>query len=458
MNAEHPDRARLEALDDAHLWHPFTPMGVYRQEDPVLVVAAEGHELIDVQGRRLLDSVASLWCNAFGHRNPKIDAAIRAQLDRVAHSTLLGNANDRAIELAARLAELAPAGLSRVFFSDNGSTAVEVALKMAFQYHRQRPGGGPRDLFLAIDRAYHGDTIGSVAVGGIAEIHDRFAALRFPVRHGTAPHCLRCPLGLERATCAVDCLERSLAIIEAEGDRLAAIVVEPGFQGAAGILPWPEGFLGRLCAAARARGVLVIADEVASGLGRCGRLFASELEGIEADFLCLAKGLTGGYLPLAATITRDEIHAAFLGRPEEGRTFFHGHTFTGNQLGAAAALAALEILVDDGLIDELPAKVEHLAGLLATLGDHPLVGEVRQCGLAAGIEIVADRPSRRSFAPALRVGQRIAIAMRDEGVFARPLGDVLVLMPPLTITPAELDRIAAGYHRAIARVAAELPR
>jgi adenosylmethionine-8-amino-7-oxononanoate aminotransferase len=444
-----PTPEELRAFDDAHLWHPFTPHSVYRAEDPLLVESGEGNWLIDVDGNRYLDGVASLWCNAFGHRRPEIDAAIRDQLGKIAHATLLGHAHVPAVKLAKRLAGIAPEGLTRVFFSDDGSTAVEVSLKIAWQFFRQADGGreARRTKFLALGGAYHGDTVGAVSVGGIDTFHERFRGLLFPVLRAPGPYCYRCPLGLERATCGIACLAEVEKTIAREGPELAAVVLEAGFLGAAGIIPHPEGFLRGVARATRAAGALLVLDEVAAGMGRSGAMFACGREGVAPDLLCLGKGITGGYLPLAATLATERVFAAFLGPPSEGRTFFHGHTYTGNPLAAAAALAALDLFERE--LPGLPAKAAYLGAAVRRLADLPAAGDVRHYGLAAGIELVADRGTKRSFPPGERRGMRVCLRAREKGVFLRPLGDVIVLMPPLSITPGEIDLLVAAVSHGI---------
>jgi adenosylmethionine-8-amino-7-oxononanoate aminotransferase len=444
-------REQLEAWDDAHLWHPFTPHSVYRDDDPLLVAAGDGNYLIDASGRRYLDGVSSIWCSAFGHRRPEIDAAVRDQLDRIAHATFLGNSSVPAVVLGHRLVEITPPELTRVFFSDNGSTANEVALKIAFQYWRQAgvPGGERRTKFLAIGGAYHGDTVGAVSVGGIDLFHERFGGLLFEVLRAPSPYCYRCPLGKDRRTCATDCLLEFERILEAHGEEIAAVILEPGLQGAGGMIPYPEGYLRRVGEIVRDAGTLLVFDEVAVGMGRSGAMFACEKEGVVPDFLCIAKGLTGGYLPLAATLTTERVFDAFLGPPEQGRTFFHGHTFTGNPLGAAAALAVLDIFERDRVVEGLPAKVEHLARCTARLAELPAVGEIRGYGLSAGIELVADRETKAPFPPAERRGMRVCRRAREKGVFLRPLGDVIVAMPPLSITAEEIETIVDAIEHGI---------
>jgi adenosylmethionine---8-amino-7-oxononanoate aminotransferase len=450
-------REQLEQWDREHVWHPFTAMQAYAAERPLIIERAEGFYLIDQDGNAYLDGVSSLWCNVHGHRVPELDEAIRGQLDRVAHSTLLGLASEPAIRLARKLVELAPRGLDRVFFSDSGATAVEVALKMAFQYWKQKTDPRPNKVkFLALDRAYHGDTLGDVSVGGIAGYHAMFQPLLFPTLRGPSPYCYRCPLGLQRQSCRIDCLDLVLDLIRRHRAELAAVVIEPLVQGAAGMIVAPAGFLRRVREVTAECEVLLIADEVAVGVGRTGSMFACQQEHVVPDFLCVAKGLTGGYLPLAATLTSTEIFNAFLGRPEEGRTFYHGHTYTGNALGAAVALANLELFESSKLLDTLPAKVELLRRHLERMAQLPHVGDVRQKGMMAGIELVRDRNTRQPFAAELQVGARVCKHARSKGVIFRPLGDVLVLMPPLAMDLALLDRLGTVMFDSIREVCGQL--
>ena len=448
-----PDLATLRAWDIAHVWHPFTPQADWAESEPTVIDHAEGCYLFDAEGNRYLDGVSSLWCNVHGHRHPTLDAAIRDQLDKVAHSTLLGLTHPTAIELARRLVELAPGGLTRVFFSDDGATAVEVALKMAFQYWRQKDDPEPsRTRFLSLGDAYHGDTLGDVSVGGVERFHAMFGPLLFPSLRAPAPHCYRCPVGMTRDECRVDCLREVETLLRAHPGEVAAVVVEPLVQGAAGMIVHPEGYLKGLRDLTRRYGTLLIADEVAVGFGRTGTLFACEQEGVSPDFLCLAKGLTGGYLPLAATLTTEEIHSAFYGRAADGKTFYHGHTYGGNPLGAAVALATLQVFEDEKTLEAMRPKVARLAGWLDWMADHPLVGDVRQCGLIAGVELVADKASKRSFPWERQLGAEVCRRARGHGLFIRPLGDVLVVMPPLAITMEQLEEMLAIIRRSLDEV------
>lgn len=435
----HHDLARLRALDHQHVWHPFTPHSVYADEQPLMVVAGEGHYLIDADGTRYLDGVASLWCNAFGHRNPRIDAAITAQLGRIAHATFLGNASAPAVELAARLVAMTPAVLTRVFFSDNGSTATEIAMKMAYQFWQQtgNPADAKRTRFVTLGDAYHGDTIGAVSLGGIDLFHEVYRPLLFETIRIPSPHRYRCPMGASSEDCGETCTREAERIIAKYADEIAAVMIEPGVQGAAGMITQPDGYAKRIREAARQAGALFIADEVAVGWGRSGARFASELLDLDPDILCLAKGLTGGYLPLAATLTTERIFEGFLGPPEAGRTFFHGHTYTGNALGAAAALASADLL--DEVMPTLRVTIEHFAGRAESLRTIPHVGDVRRFGLALGVELVEDVTARVPYPAAERMGMQVTMACKRRGVFLRPLSDTIVVMPPLTISCDELD-------------------
>jgi adenosylmethionine-8-amino-7-oxononanoate aminotransferase len=437
-----PSADRLRQWDHAHLWHPFTAQADWAAAEPLIIERGERVYLYDVEGRRYLDGVSSLWCNIHGHRHPALDAALKAQIDQVAHSTLLGVSHPPAIELARKLIECAPEGLTRVFFSDDGATAVEVALKMAFQYWRQKADPEPsRTLFVCLTDAYHGDTLGDVSVGGVERFHAMFAPLLFPVLRAPAPHCYRCPLGLTRPDCAIACLGAVEQLLREHAGAVAAVVVEPLVQGAAGMIVHPEGYLRGLSALCRQYNTLLIADEVAVGFGRTGTLFACEQEAVMPDFLCLAKGLTGGYLPLAATLTTEAVAAAFHATAAEGKTFFHGHTYGGNPLGAAVALANLRVFEEEATLERLKPKVARLAERLREFAALPHVGDVRQRGLIAGVELVADKPAKTPYPPSQQVGARVCTRARQFGLLIRPLGDVLVIMPPLSIRLEELDEM-----------------
>lgn len=439
--------SELRRWDLDHVWHPFTPMRAYAAEQAPLIVAGEGFELIDAEGRRYLDGVSSLWCNVHGHRVPAIDRAIREQLERIAHTTLLGLSHPPSIELARELARRAPAGLNKVFYSDNGATAVEVALKMAYQYHRQT--GKPRDLFICLGGAYHGDTLGAVSVGGVERFHHLFADLLFDAIRVPAPVAYRVPAGFTPAAYLEHCFTEVQRVLQEYGGRAAGFVIEPLVQGAAGILVHPPGYLKHVREQTARYGVLLIADEVAVGFGRTGTLFACQQEDVQPDFLCLAKGLTGGYLPLAATLTTDEIYRAFLGEPWEGRTFFHGHTYTGNPLGCAAALASLRLLEEHDVLGHVARTSARLAERLREIADHPHVGDIRHKGVMVGIELVADRSTQAPFPPERRMGHEVTLQARRRGVIIRPLGDVVVLMPAPAMPGELIDRLCDAVFAAI---------
>ena len=431
----------LEAADLAHVWHPFTLMAEYLEERPLLVERAEGFLLYDGDGRAYIDGFSSLWCNVHGHRVPELDDALRRQIDLVSHSTLLGIGNRPAAELAARLAAVAPEGLTKVFYSDSGATAVEVALKMSYQYWRQCDEPRPRKTkFLSLGGAYHGDTLGDVSIGDIGRFHSLFAPLLFPVIRAPSPHCYRCPLDLERSNCAMACAGELERLVAQHADELAAVVIEPLVQGAAGMITAPEGYLRRVREVTRECGVHLIADEVAVGFARTGTLFACDSEGVVPDFLCLAKGLTGGYLPLAATLTTPAIFEAFLGRADEGKTFFHGHTYTGNPLGCAVAIASLDKLLRD-VLPVLPARIERLRSELEPLRACEIVGDIRQRGTMVGIELVRNRATRERFAANERAGYRVCRMARERGLMIRPLGDTVVLMPAPGMDDATLSKM-----------------
>ena len=442
-----PSREELFHWDRTLVWHAFTQMAEY---EPLILERGEGCYVFDIDGRRYLDATSSLWCNLHGHRHPRIDAAVRRQLGQVAHVTSLGCSHPTTILLAKRLVELAPPGLGHVFFSDDGATAVEVALKMAFQYWRQRTEPQPqKTCYLALGEAYHGDTLGGVSVGGVERFHAMFRPLLFETLRVPAPDVYRGPAGVPADEWLDYYLGEVERVLAREHSRIAAMVIEPLVQAAAGMIVHPPGYLRGVRELTRKYDVLLIADEVAVGFGRTGRMFACEHEGVAPDFLCLAKGLTGGYLPMAATLTTDEVWQAFLGEYAESKTFYHGHTYGGNPLGAAAALASLEIFDEERTLQRLPEKIARLGGHLAEMASLAHVGNVRQCGLIAGVELVRDRATKEPYPWAEQRGIRVCRRALDEGVLLRPLGNVLVIFPPLAISLDELDRIAAAVRRGI---------
>jgi adenosylmethionine-8-amino-7-oxononanoate aminotransferase len=444
------DPATLAARDHRYLWHPFTQMADWLAEEPLVIAEAEGCTLVDTHGRRYLDGVSSLWANVHGHRHPALDAALRDQLGRVAHSTLLGLANVPAIELAEALIGVAPRGLARVFYSDAGATAVEAALRIALQYQQLRGAPG-RTRFASLVEAYHGDTLGAVGVGYSETFHRFVAGAVVPAVRLTPPHVFRWHRGMDPEGALAAALAEAERTVATHGPTLAALIVEPLVQGAAGMWLHPPAYLRRLAELAHRAGALFVADEVATGFGRTGRMFACEHAGVTSDLLCLGKGISGGYLPLAATLATEEVFAAFLGRHEEFRALFHGHTYGGNPLACAVGLASLTVFREERTLERLAPAIARLReGLAAAVAPLPHVGDVRQCGFMVGIELVAERASRAPYPPAARMGQRVVRAARARGIVLRPLGDTIVLMPPLSIAPAELERLVEVAAASIA--------
>ena len=502
----------LAQLDHAHVWHPFTQMRDWLRREPIVIASGKGAVLRDVHGKEYLDANASIWTNLHGHRHPKINAAITRQLKKISHSSALGLANEPASRLAERLVKIANcqlpiANLSRapsrpknwkleignckcekVFFSDDGSTALEVALKLAYEFTRRTRGSKTNPRFLSLDGAYHGDTIGAVSLGHVDLFHKAYGGMLFATDKVMAPYCYRCPFNRakpERADareyrkCNWECIglvEKKFAAQKKKGNPYAGFVFEPLMQGAAGMIPQPSSWLGQVTDIARDHGALLIADEVMTGFGRTGfvgddvrslhskenkkletphvvsykeSLFASHHEGVSPDFLCVAKGLTGGYLPMAATLTTQRVFDAFLGEYAEFKTFFHGHSFTGNQLGAAAALASLDLLATKTSVMQRAKLQQQLHNELQTLWTLPQVGDIRQVGLVAGVELVKNWRTRTPFALRERAGIRVCEAMARRGVLTRPVGNVIVLMPPYCTTPPQLQRMVSALSEAV---------
>ncbi len=428
---------RLRQDDKRYVWHPFTQMQDWLQERHPIIERGEGSTLIDVDGRSYLDGVSSLWVTVHGHRNAVIDRAIRTQLGKIAHTTFLGLSHPLAIDLARALVRVAPKGLAKVFYSDNGSTAVEIALKMAFQYWQQRGGACARKTgFIALEEAYHGDTLGAVSVGGIDLFHQLYRPLLFPIRRIPSPY--RAPWDRRRRADALTRLESMLA---RDHDRVAGLVMEPLMQGAAGMLPSPPGFLKAVRSLCSQYNVLLILDEVATGFGRTGTMFACEQEGVTPDLLCLAKGLTGGYLPLAATLATQQIFDGFCAPYGERKSFFHGHSYTANPLACAAALANLQCFQRDQTLKRLQPKIALLRRELESLRSLPHVGDIRQVGFMVGIELMQDPKRGTSYPYEAKVGIRTILEARRRGLIIRPLGNVIVLMPPLSIASKDIVRM-----------------
>lgn len=427
---------RLAAMNKAHVWHPFTQMKDYCNGDPLIIERGDGIMLYDLHGRMFYDAFSSVWLNVHGHNVPELNAAISAQLGKVAHSTLLGMANVPAIELAEQLARIAPEGLTKAFYSDSGATGVEIAIKMAFQYWHNRGIRG-KSAFVTMNDAYHGDTIGAVSVGAIPLYHEKFRPLLFSPHIIPYPSAYRHPGGAEGA--AESTLAALRSLLETRGVEIAALIVEPIVQGAGGIIVMPPGCLRAIADLCREFGVLLIADEVATGFGRTGAMFACELEGVSPDLLVVGKGLTGGYLPLAATLAAEEVYQSFYADYEEQKTFFHGHSYTGNPLGCAVALASLKLLEDRGIVQSVNGKAAFAAKRLEALADLPHVGDIRQQGLMIGIELVRDKRTREPYDWAERIGFLVCRRARELGMLTRPLGNVIVFIPPLVSTTTELE-------------------
>ncbi len=449
------DTRTLREYDRKYIWHPFTQMRDWEAEDPVVIVRGEGSYLIDSDGNRYLDGVASMWANVHGHCRKEINAAVKEQVDRLEHSTLLGLANDKSAILGRKLVEIAPPGLRKVFYSDNGSTAMEIAVKMAFQYQQHRGGDfAAKTKFITFTNAYHGDTIGAVSVGGIDLYHALFRPLLFPTFQAPSPYCYRCASSGtgDFGTCGQLCLIELERIMAEHAGETAGLVIEPVVQGAGGMIVQPPGFVRKVRELCDRYDILMIADEVAVGFGRTGRMFACEKEGVTPDIMALSKGLTAGYLPMAVTLTTGEIYDAFLGDYSELKTFFHGHTFTGNPIACAAALAGLDLFERDRLLENLPDKIDYLSERLLSIGRMRHVGDVRQAGMICGIELVRDRETKEPYPWQEKVGVRVCLEARKHGLFLRPLGNVIVVFPPLSISIEELPLLLDGIEASIRAV------
>jgi adenosylmethionine-8-amino-7-oxononanoate transaminase len=443
----------LSKKDKKYIWHPFTQQQEWVvDKDITIITKGKGTYLYDAKGRKYLDGVSSLWCNVHGHRVPKIDRAIQKQLKKIAHSTLLGASNEPAILLAERLVKLAPKGLTRVFYSDSGSEANEIAAKIAFQYWQQtKPSKQKKNLFLTVREGYHGDTIGSVSLGGMDLFHQIFGPMLFKTLKVKSPHDYP-SRKVSNTQWLKDCVKETEAVFKKYGSRLAAVHMEPLMEGAGGMLAHPWGYLKAIRRLCDKYDVLLILDEVATGFGRTGTLFACEQEGVRPDILCLAKNLTGGYLPLAATLTTEKVYKAFLGAFESTRTFYHGHTFTGNQLACAAALANLELMEKEEFLANVEKSSQLLQEFLEPIIAHPHVADVRLRGMMGGIELVKDKTHHIPYGYGEKMGYRVCAEAKKLGVLIRPLGNVIVLMPPLAITCKDLMRlievISLSIHRA----------
>jgi len=449
---------RLEELDKKYIWHPFTQMKDWLDEKPIIITEGRDCFIKDIYGRWYLDGVSSIWVNVFGHRKKELDNAIKNQLDKIAHSTLLGLSNEPAIKLAEKLIQTVQkslqksevrsqksnppsppftkegmGGLCKVFYSDNGSTSVEVALKMAFQYWKHKSVKG-KNTFISLSNAYHGDTVGAVSVGGIDLFHEA---------------CYRCELGRNYPDCKIACLDKMEELLKTHSKKIAALIIEPLMQGAGGMIASPPGYLNGARDLCDKYNILMIADEVATGFGKTGKMFACEHEQVVPDFLCLSKGLTGGYMPLAATLTTDEVYNAFLGEFKDLKTFFHGHSYTGNPLACAIALACLDLFEKENLIKKLQRKIKILETWLHGILNLQHVGDVRNAGLMAGVELVRNKKTKEPYDWAEKMGWHVALHARDNGVIIRPLGNVLIIMPPLSISEQNLKQLLKILRKSI---------
>lgn len=447
---------KIEELDKQYIWHPFTQMKDWEKEPQIVIESGKGSALTDIRGKKYLDGVSSLWVTVHGHRKKEIDRAVSGQLKKIAHSTLLGLSNMPAVLLAEKIVRIAPPGLSKVFYSDSGSTAVEIGLKIAFQYWQQK-GQEFRSKtgFISLKEAYHGDTIGSVSVGGIDLFHEIYKPLLFHSNKIDTPHCYRCTLGKTYPSCGLACAEQAEEVIRRHRRETAALIIEPLVQGAAGMLISPPGYLRRIRELCTRHNIFMIADEVATGFGRTGKMFACEHEDVAPDIMCIAKGITGGYLPLAATLTTEEIYRGFLGEYRELRTFFHGHTYTGNPLACAAAIANIDLFKKEKTLAKLQPKIAFLAGQLERFRELEHVGDIRQKGFMAGIELVKNRTSKEPYPLEDKMGSNVILECRKHGLIIRPLGNVIVLMPPLAISKGELERITDIVYASIKQVTEE---
>lgn len=444
-------KKKLGAYDKEFVWHPFTQMREYEEKEPVIIEGGEGAYLIDSEGGRYIDGVSSLWVNVHGHRVPEIDNAIKNQVDKLGHSTLLGITNPPAAELAKELIDICPPGLKKVFYSGDGASAVEAALKMAFQYW-QNVGKPGKTKFVSLRNGYHGDTLGAVSVGGIDIFHAAFKPLLFETYQAPSYYCYRCPLGKTYPSCELACAREVGNILEAHHDEIAGVILEPYVQAAGGMIVSPPGYLKLVSEYCEKYGVLLILDEVATGFGRTGKMFACEHEDVTPDILVLGKSMTGGYLPLSATITTQEVYDAFLGEYEEFKTFFHGHSYAGNPISCAAALGNLEAFKNYNTLDSLKEKVGYLEEELREFNGLKHVGNVRSKGLMVGIELVQDKETKETYQANMRMGWRVAEEAMNEGVLIRPLGNVVVLMPPLGIPMEDLKKLVRVTYNSIKKV------
>jgi len=430
----------LVKKDIKHIWHPFTQMKDYETDAPLIIDRGKGVYIWDLEGNKYLDAISSWWVNTLGHSHPRLNEALKRQVDKIEHVLLAGFSHEPAIELAEKLIEITPEKLTKVFYSDNGSTAVEVALKMAYQYWQQT-GQPKKSKFIALKNSYHGDTIGAVSVGGVDVYHKIYKPLLFDINQAESPYCYRCPMGKDKNTCNIECLGSVEKIMEEHSEEIAGIIVEPLAQAAGGMIIYPAEYLRRLRGLCDKYNALLIDDEVAMGFGRTGKMFAFEHAGIVPDLVCLAKGLTAGYLPLSVTLAADEIYQAFYDDYEKLKTFFHGHSFTGNPLAASVAVENLKILEEEKIIESLPPKIEVLRKNLEKFRELDCVGDIRHIGMIGAVEIVKNRETKEPYTFEERIGSKIYKEALKRGVILRPLGSIIYFMPPYVITEEEIEQM-----------------
>ncbi|MFH1824694.1 MAG: adenosylmethionine--8-amino-7-oxononanoate transaminase [Candidatus Firestonebacteria bacterium] len=438
----------LEKEDKKYIWHPFAQMKDYLREKQIIIESGDGVYLKDIHHNKYIDGVSSLWVNLHGHRKKEINDAMIKQIKKISHSTLLGLSNVPSIKLAKELVKIAPAGLKKVFYSDNGSTAVEISLKIAYQYWSLK-GKKEKTKFVALKNSYHGDTIGSVSVGGIDLFHMVYKSLLFKTYFAPSPYCYRCEFGKISTSCHMECVLKLEEIVKKYKDKIAGVILEPLIQCAGGMIVQPNGYLKRIREICNKHNVLLILDEVATGFGRTGYMFACEKENVHPDIMAVAKGITGGYLPLAATLTTQEIFNAFSGDYKEKKTFFHGHTYTGNPLCCSAAMANLEIFKKEKILEKLQPKIKLLSKELEKFKELPYVGDVRQCGFIAGIELVKDKKTKKEYKYEEKIGIKVCMNIRKHGLILRPLGNVIVVMSPLSISENELKKMLNIIYNSI---------
>jgi adenosylmethionine---8-amino-7-oxononanoate aminotransferase len=444
-------KEELIALDRAHVWHPCSQQKDHEELPPIPIVRGEGSHLIDIDGRHYIDGVSSWWVNLFGHNHPRLNRALREQAERIAHHIFAGFTHPPAVELAARLCAKAPAGLSRVFFADNGSAAVEVALKMSFQYWQQS-GQPTKTRFVSLSDAYHGETLGALSVGGCDLYRDIYRPILLEGFQVQGPDCFRCPYGLRRDNCQAECFEQMEALVACEHERIAAVIIEPLVQGAAGMRIYPPVYLRKLRALCDRYRVHYIADEIAVGFGRTGRLFANEHAGVTPDLMCLSKGITGGYLPLAVTLTTEEIYLAFYDDYASMKAFLHSHSYTGNPLACALGVEVQRIFDEEGILKETLPRQRLLAQWAGRFEELPQVGEFRHLGMVAAVEMVQDKERKTPYPWQERRGREVYRRALAQGALLRPLGNVIYFMPPLNIPLPDLERLLDIAHHCIVEV------